>query len=280
MRQVRLKGIPGRQKPHQAALLALLTCLLTACGQPRQQAELSLEARLRLAEAVDAQGDGDATFAVVRDAYLHNPNDRALRSRLVVIAERSSRLTEAAEALRLGLLGRGRSADGFLALGRVELQAGNSQAARDACREALALDPRNIAALGLLGIAHDNIGEHGPAQEAYRAGLTLAPQDWGLRNNLGLSLLLSGRADEAVAALEPSERDTTAPRRMRHNLALALAAAQQRDRLLRLIRMEVDGPEADAIAERFFTFAQDISSQSRSLIQAPGSTSPAGVVAR
>lgn len=280
MRQVRFKGIPGRRKPRQATLLALLVCLLTACGQPRQPAELSLDARLRLAEAMDAQGDGDAIFAVVRDAYLRNPKDRSLQNRLVTIAARSGRQAEAAEALRLGMLGQGRSADGFLALGRVELQAGNPQAARDACREALALDPRNVAALSLLGVAHDSIGEHGAAQEAYRAGLALAPQDWSLRNNLGLSLLLSGRADEAVAALEPSERDAAAPRRMRHNLALALAATQQRDRLLRLIRMEVDGPEADAIADRFFTFAQDISSQSRSLLQAPGSGSPAGAVAR
>jgi tetratricopeptide (TPR) repeat protein len=69
-------------------------------------------------------------------------------------------------------------------------------------------EPRNYAGLGA---ALDMIGKHEEARAAYAAGLLLAPQDTGLRNNLAISYALSGdtaKAKEilAGASLHPASR--------------------------------------------------------------------------
>jgi Flp pilus assembly protein TadD len=241
----------------------MLGGLLSGCTDSRRNPSLSLDSRLRLAELADGQGDGDAVFTVVRDAYLRMPTDRAMRDRLLAVAARSGHQSEAAEALRRGLQESGRTADGILALCKAELQATNFKAAEDACRTVLALEPTNITAIGLLGVIQDSLGDHAAAQQSYRSGLAVAPRDWSLLNNYGLSLLLSGRAAEAVAVLEPAESTAAAPRRMRHNLALALAMTQQRERLVRLIRLDGQAIDAEATADQFFRFAKDLGGQPR-----------------
>ena len=73
-----------------------------------------------------------------------------------------------------------------------------------------------------MGVASDMVGEHALAQSFYRTGLKNAPKDLGLRNNLALSLLFSGKAEEAVRELRAVVADRRATRRHRGNLALAL----------------------------------------------------------
>ncbi len=59
-------------------------------------------------------------------------------------------------------------------------------------------DPRTLAGLG---VAHDMAGRPARAQEIYRTGLAEHPDHLGLRNNLGLSLAMTGQTDEAIAIL-------------------------------------------------------------------------------
>ncbi|WP_431267961.1 hypothetical protein [Dankookia sp. P2] len=192
---------------------------------------------------------------VLREAVQQRPQDGALREKLAMAAERAGRDGEAAQALReaIGLLGP--TPPRLMALGRLELRAGNTAAAAAAFAEANALAPGNAAALGALGLAKDLSGDPAQAQEAYRAALLLAPRDWGIRANYAMSLLLSGQARTAAEALAEAEYAPDAPRRARHNLALALAATARPDRAVRLLRLDMGPAEAAAMGQELTAIA-------------------------
>ena len=61
---------------------------------------------------------------------------------------------------------------------------------------ALRGDPKDPRFYRAVGIANGLLGTHEEAQRVFRAGLLAAPEDVALRNNLGLSLVQSGRYDE------------------------------------------------------------------------------------
>ena len=83
---------------------------------------------------------------------------------------------------------------------------------------------RSVEALDGRGVALDLMGRHPEAQDSYRRAQALAPNSISVANNLGLSLLLDGRPDEARAVLEPLARRSDAPQRVTANYAISLAA--------------------------------------------------------
>jgi Tfp pilus assembly protein PilF len=85
------------------------------------------------------------------------------------------------------------------------------------------------------------------AQFYYREALALDPENVPISNNLGLSLALSGKGNEAVALLNDVVDSPDATVTSRHNLALAYAAAEadaERE-AAEAAEMEVDDGEAD-----------------------------------
>src|SRR3546814_16350325 len=76
-----------------------------------------------------------------------------------------------------------------------------------------AKDPRPYNALGIL---RDQAGEHEAAQAFYRSALERDPTNLSVRNNLGLSLALTGKRDEAIElmaelAVDPEAGQTVRP---------------------------------------------------------------------
>lgn len=232
------------------ALLGLLS--LGACSEtPSRPPELSLAARLRLAEAMG--GPDGAALDILRDAAQRAPRDTALQERYAVMAAEQGRPAEALAALdRAGSL----SEAGQLLRGRIALAAGDAAAAASAYEAVLARAPNHPDALAGLGIARDLQHDHGRAQQSYRAALAAAPQDWGLRSNLGLSLVMSGQPAAAIETLGAAEAAPAAPRRARHNLALAYAAAGQTERAARILRQEMSAQEAGNLVGEFAAFAR------------------------
>jgi Flp pilus assembly protein TadD len=92
-------------------------------------------------------------------------------------------------------------------------------------------DPRLYNAAGT---ANGLIGAHEAAQTAFRAGLAAAPGNVSLRNNLALSLVLSGNYDEGIMLLEELAANPAAAETSQRNLQLAygLASAAKSDELL------------------------------------------------
>ena len=90
---------------------------------------------------------------------------------------------------------------------------------------ALAKSPDDPRLYNALGIAHDMMGRHDLAQQDYQRGLKIAPDNLGLRNNYGLSLVLSGKYADAIVALVQAAGAPNASARNRLNLALAYGLA-------------------------------------------------------
>jgi Flp pilus assembly protein TadD len=235
------------------ALLSLASCETSPGSTP-----ISLDSRLRLAQAASGPGDSRLRLSVLRDAAAQSPGDINILSQLAVALEQSGQFAEAAETQRAIMAREGANERRLIAIGRLLLRAGDAAGASAAYGEAVALAPRNATALGGLGLAEDMAGNRQAAQRAYRRALALAPTDWTLRSNLGMSLITSGNAREAVTVLADAEIVPNAPVTARHNLALAFAADGQLERAVRVLRMDMSQTEARAraMAEEFMAFAR------------------------
>lgn len=250
-------------------LLVLILLLSAGCAStaPPAPPSLSWAARLRLVEAMPAQTQSEAELAVLRQAAREAPRDAALLGRLARAAEQAGQPAEALAALdQLGTLeggGEAQELERDLTRGRLALQAGQSARAATAYEAALRRQPGRVEALTGLGVALDLRPDAAAAEPWHRAALAAAPGDWGVRSNAGLSRLLAGRAGEAVTLLAPAEQDRAAPRRARHNLALALVADGQQARATALLRQEMPEEEAARLSGAFARFATWLASQPR-----------------
>lgn len=231
-----------------AALLFLAAC------QGPGPAPLSLESRLRLAEA-GASGDA-GRLAVLREAARERPSDVALQVQHAQAAEQSGQFAEAAEALRNAMAREGASEARLTAIGRLLLRAGDGEGAAAAFEQAVSLAPRSASAAAGLGLARDMAGDRAAAQAAYRRGLAVAPTDWTLRSNLGMSLIASGQPAEAARVLGDAEFLPGAPAHARHNLALAYASQGLLERAVRVLRADMGPSEAQAMAQEMSAFSR------------------------
>lgn len=86
--------------------------------------------------------------------------------------------------------------------------------------KAEALKPSDHRILTASGVALDLLRRHAEAQDRYRAALRISPRNEAARNNLALSLALSGQYKEALDIIGPLARLPTAAPRIRQNQAL------------------------------------------------------------
>jgi Flp pilus assembly protein TadD len=91
------------------------------------------------------------------------------------------------------------------------------------------------------GVAFDQLRRHKEAQDTYREGLTKYPNDRALRNNLGLSLAMSGEFSEAESLLRSSAQDGDASPRDRQNFALLLGMEGNSEAARALASSDLDG---------------------------------------
>lgn len=236
---------------RRALLVAPLA--LAACDTPGRNTTLSLEGRLRLADAM-GNGDPEQRLALLRSAG-QEARSSAVLAQLAVAAEQAGAHGEAAEALRGLVAIEGPSEARLIAIGRLAMREGDAAGAAQAYQQAVSLNPRSAEGLGGLGLAHDLAGDRAAAQAAYRRGLAVAPASWSLRSNLGVSLVTTGAASDAIVVLSDAEIMASAPAHARHNLALAYVADGQQDRAVRVLRSSMGNAEALTLARELSAFA-------------------------
>ena len=93
-------------------------------------------------------------------------------------------------------------------------------------------------ATGMLAL--DSLGRHAEAQALYRRVLSVTPRHVAARNDLALSLALTGQYDEAIALIGPLVRSSTATPRERENLAIIYGLMGDGDRATMLSRVDLD----------------------------------------
>ncbi len=191
--------------PIRYAALLLAAGTLAACANPGEVRDPDTASRLRVASAAEANGQMDVALSMYGSAAARDPNNAEVQARFAAALMRAGNRAQAEQVLAAAV--QRRPDDPRLMFDRV-----------------LARDARSVPALDGRGVALDLMGRHPEAQESYRRAQALAPDSISVANNLGLSLLLDGRPDEARAVLEPLARRADANQRVTANYAISLAA--------------------------------------------------------
>lgn len=210
-------------------LLALL--LLTCCaGTPAMGVrEPDRDSRLRVATVAEASGQTDIALSMYAAAAAAEPGRAGPQARFAAALLRSGDIARAEEVLNRALADHSADPELLNQVGRLRLRTDAAEAALLIFDQLLAMAPRHTAGLEGRGVALDLLGRHVEAQQSYRAALVLAPSSITIGNNLAMSLLLAGRAAEAAELLQSLARRPGAPPRVAVNLAVARAAAGDRE---------------------------------------------------
>ena len=183
------------------------------------------EAVVRVANASARRGDWPIAASLYRRARSLNPENFDAAKGLATAFGKLGAHNEAIEAWQHALKLKPTDTGALRGIGTALIRIDEPEKALPYFEQALTAsgeasnDPKLYSGMG---VASDMVGEHALAQSFYRTGLKNAPKDLGLRNNLALSLLFSGKAEEAVRELRAVVADRRATRRHRGNLALAL----------------------------------------------------------
>jgi Flp pilus assembly protein TadD len=248
--------------PHGFRVVPLLALglLLAGCVPTAHAPGLTPATQSRLLDpgsgAPTEQASDVAELELLRTVARDSPDDAAAQERLAAALERARLYPEALTAVNRAVALGGAPAQRLQLQGRIALEAGELATAAAAYRAALAAGPPSVGALSGLGITQDLMHRHAEAQALYDQALRLSPSDWGVRSNLAMSLMMSGKPEAATEALANAGIDPTAPRRARHDLALALVAAGRRDQAIRVLQTDMPAADATALADEFAAFAR------------------------
>ena len=109
------------------------------------------------------------------------------------------------------------------AYGKALADAGRLAEAAEVLKQAHTPDRPNWSILSAQGSVADQMGDSRAAQAFYREAIKINPGEPSILSNLGLSLALSKKLDEAEDVLRQASAHQKADARVRQNLALVLA---------------------------------------------------------
>jgi Flp pilus assembly protein TadD len=221
--------------------VAACALALAACGKSNQQTyvipdEVSkidvkkIDAgatALRLADAAYKKGEyGMAAQLYFRAAELQPEND-AVAVKLGFALFKTGGAADAEKIFRAALQAKPKNAEAIRGLAHSLVMQGRAAAALPVYRQAIAAvgqpDARIYAGLGA---ALDMTGKHQEARLAYAAGLKIAPDDFGIKNNLALSYAMSGDTAKARTVLSDLSDDPAGPKKRKSLAALKSTVAK------------------------------------------------------
>lgn len=170
------------------------------------------DAAIRYAQALRAIGQRAQAAAVLEQAAIANPGDRAV----------------------LG------------AYGRALADNGSFQQALDVLDRAHTQDSPDWRILSVQGAVLDQMGRHADAQRHYASALRLVPNEPSVLSNLGLSYALSKQLPQAEATLRRAAAQPGAEPKVRQNLALVVGLQGRFQEAETIARSDVSPDEAAA----------------------------------
>ncbi|MCG8494386.1 MAG: tetratricopeptide repeat protein [Sneathiellales bacterium] len=207
-------------------LAIILMIALSACGSlpGRSLSASSSKAAVKgeaLAKTVFEGGDlQNARFLYEKLARKHAGTAR-LWQQLGIITYQLGDYHAALEAFGNHQKIEKNSCKSLTGIGKSHLRLGKEATARHYLSKCLQNEPDNQNALRHLAIALDLMGLFDQSVPLYKRALSLSPEDPVLRNNFALSLLLDGKAREAVRELSVIAFRSNSTTAMRQNLALS-----------------------------------------------------------
>jgi len=216
-------------KPRTGSLMALVVLtagMLGGCagtgGKDEAQKQIPAKESIRMARATMTGGDARSAIGFYEQALKVHPDDYAatlgMADALYLTGEIVAADGSYARAAELDP----KAIDPILARARIATRQRRLDEAWSLYSRADAVaggsDPRPPAGQGVI---NDLRGKPEAAQDCYRRALAIRPDDLSARNNLGLSLALSGRPRQAIDVLLAIVQNPASPPQARHNLALA-----------------------------------------------------------
>ncbi|MGE8356076.1 MAG: tetratricopeptide repeat protein [Microvirgula sp.] len=223
----------------------LLATALSACGTyaaPSRTAATNLsspDADLRLARSALESGDTSMAATLFGKVLAATPDSAPARLGLADSLFLANELEQARQAYAALPPHGAEARAAALGLARIDLRQRQPDAAIPRYQALLAQRPDDAQALAGLGVAYDLKGDHAQAQATYRAGLAAHPADMALRNNLGLSLILSHQPRAGANMLLDLANVPSAPPQGRQNLALAYGMLGNADAAERILQIDL-----------------------------------------
>jgi Flp pilus assembly protein TadD len=229
-----------------ASVVARARPASSLAGAPGRGAEKPPSFSQLLLDGDRFRDSGDVSRAALTyfRALREDPQNRAPRERIGFMLLVRKDPERARASFQAALAGDPGSSLGHAGLGLAQLELGELDAAEASLRRASELDASFLLPLLALGVLSDERESYAAAQEYYARALALAPQSSDIENNLGVSLLMSGRFAEAVEHLTQATRLDPGNAAAQNNLGLALGRLGRYDEALIAFRNQ--GNEAVA----------------------------------
>jgi Flp pilus assembly protein TadD len=220
-----MRKFSGYSKVLPAAVCALA---LAACGKSNQQTyDIPDEASkidvkkidagataLRLADAAYKKGEYSMAAQLYFRAAELQPESSVVAVKLGFALFKTGGAADAEKIFRAALQSDPKNAEALRGLAHSLVMQGRAAAALPVYRQAIAAAGKPDARIYAgLGAALDMTGKHEEARLAYAAGLKIAPEDFGLKNNLALSYAMSGDTGKARRVLSDLSDDPAGPKK-------------------------------------------------------------------
>jgi Flp pilus assembly protein TadD len=231
---------------------AVAAWLLAGCAAQEgngPQGSMSAEERLRLAAAAEASGDRDMAVSMYASAASEAPGNTPTQLRCAEGLARNGRIEDAAALLARRLKNAPHDPEVLETLGAIQVLAGQPAHAVQTLSQVLVAKPDDVKALANKAIALDVLRRHDEAQRLYRQALVVVPGDAAISNDLALSLMLSGKAEEARQVLSPFRDVEGLPERMRVNLGILDAADGHSDEARQLLGTHIGAADLATLTQ-------------------------------
>ena len=220
-----------RNQLARCAAASLACLLVTGCitAQMPDEAPLSPEQRMmKLAGDVEARGDQETAVALYARAAETSGNASEAQLRLGDAQLKARNYPAASEAYAKVLATEPEHPQALLGLGTAKLKSGDNEGGARTLAAACPL-VNTSTACNRLGTALILVGRLDEALAAFDRAQSFAPNDLDIKVNIALVQALSGRTNEAVAAMRDVAQSPLAQARHRANLVMVLGIAGRLD---------------------------------------------------
>jgi Flp pilus assembly protein TadD len=218
---------------------------LSTNGRTGDAPKVSYDAVMHIAAAARAGGDfGNAVSLYRHAAEMESGNPEPLIALGDTLLE-MGKIDEAITTYNAALKKSPRAPGALRGLAKAYLKTGRPDLAGNPLAVAYQDTPDDPKLLLLIGVADDFIGQHADAQGRYQQALKLAPGDRSLTLDLGLSLALSEKYDQAIAILRPLALGSGASPQERQTLALIYGLKGDQHAARELAQRDLDAASVD-----------------------------------
>ena len=218
------------------AAVAAVAGLAVGCASPQGPASVTapagygkdsasrVERLVQYCDRLAQKGELVTALGLCARAHEIDPDNPEPLMKVATILQALNRDQAAAETYGALLQRHPKHHEARYRLGKLHMEAGEAGLATMHFDRATQSDPQDPRPYNALGILRDQAGEHEAAQGLYRLALERDPANFSVRNNLGLSLALDGKRDEAIEVLAELAVDPQAGQTVLRNLEAAYAS--------------------------------------------------------